>query len=93
MVGEVESRFAPDARVSFFKPRVFRWLTGRQGVLIREQAHLDAVDGVVLHTVVPDEFQLSQAQVEATGAFDLAWKNEQFLLYTRKLTQPRPTRP
>jgi len=93
MVREVESRFPPDARVSFFKPRVFRWLTGRQGVLIREAAHLDAVDGVVLHPLVGTEFQLDRSQVESTGAFDLAWQNEQFLLYTRKLTQPRPARP
>jgi hypothetical protein len=93
MVTEVQNRFPPEARVSFFKPRALRWLTGRNGVLIREPDHLDVVDGVVLHPMVGEEFQMTQAKVEASGAFDLAWSNDQFLLYTRKLNQPRPTRP
>ncbi len=93
MVREVDERFAPQARVAFFKPRALRWLTGRHGILIRDPAHLDVVDGVVLHPDAGTEFQLDRAQMDASPAFQLAWSNDHFLLYTRRLTDPRPTRP
>lgn len=84
LMREVERQFPEDAKVSFFKPRLLRWMTGRRGVLIREKNHAGEMDGIILYPPVGLEFQLSQKQIEELGQFELAAHVHDFLIFVRR---------
>lgn len=82
-------RLVPEhARVSFFRPRAFRWFTDRPAIMLVDPTHLDRVDAVVIYhrleAVDESVKQPSEAAVVQRGDFALEYRNSEFSLYIRK---------
>jgi len=76
-----------NARIAFFKPRAFRFLTGRDAVAIGKAEHLPAVDWYVYDGASPDphtQVNESMLRQPASDAFALVYERRPFRIYARR---------
>jgi hypothetical protein len=83
-----------DARVSFFKPRALRLLTGRQAIKVGRPEHVDRAMYFVIDKRVADghwerQWQLDPSYfVAESSRFERLFENEQFTVYRSRAVAP-----
>lgn len=83
-----------DARISFFKPRALRLVTGRQVIRVTKAEHVDRAAYFVIDKRTSDgrrepNFQLDPSffDTKNPGSFERVFENDQFVVY-KKLATP-----
>ena len=96
LVAFLRANVPREARISFFKPRAMRLLTGRPAIKVSERTHVDRADYFVLNKALEDEqfdavrtLPISFFEIDTVSRFAKVYDNAQFAVYQRLSGQSR----